>query len=79
MAKMKFVLDSNGVRSLLQGAEMQGILRQLGSQKAAQAGDGYVSDVHMFTKRAVAHVYADTREAKQDNYDNNTLLKVVKG
>ena len=77
MAKMKFVLDIAGVDELRKSPEMQAILKQYGSEKAAQAGVGYESDVHVFSKRAVAHVYADTPEAKRDNYENNTLIKVV--
>lgn len=78
MGKFKFVLDTNGVGQLLKGDAMQGVLGQYGFAAANQAGDGYASDVHVFSKRAVAHVYATTAEAKQDNYDNNTLLKAVR-
>lgn len=70
-------LNSQGIQELLKGSEMQGYLAELAGSKAAAAGPGYESDVHVFSKRAVAHVYPSTFEAAQDNYENNTLLKVV--
>lgn len=71
------VLNSKGVQELLKSNEMQDILGRYGAQKAAQAGDGYASETHVFTKRAVCNVYPDTKEAAHDNYENNTLLKVI--
>lgn len=78
MAKVKIELNDAGIQELLKGAEMQNILKEYGQQKAQQAGDGYASEVHVHQKRAVANVYPDTFEAKHDNYENNTLLKVVR-
>lgn len=78
MAKgFKFVLNSEGVRELLQSDEMQQILAEKGAQKAAQAGDGYDSLVKVHSKRAVAYIHPSTPEAEQDNFENNTLLKVI--
>lgn len=76
MSKVRFELNSQGVQALLKGAEMQAILKGYGEQKASAAGDGYSSEVHVFQKRAVAHVFPDTPEAARDNLKNNTLLKV---
>lgn len=78
MAKVKFKLNRAGVGQLLKGSEMQSILGSVGAQKAAQAGDGYDSDVHVYQKRAVANVYAADAAARKDNLENNTLLKVLK-
>lgn len=75
---VRIELNDAGVQELLKGAEMQSILKEYGSQKAAQAGEGYSYAVHVHQKRAVANVYADSSEALQDNYENNTLLKVVR-
>lgn len=79
MSSIVFKLDQQGVRDLLQGAEMQQILREYGNAKAQQAGDGYECDVHVYSKRAVANVFPNTAEAANDNYENNTLLKVIGG
>ena len=70
-------LNSAGIQELLKSPAMQGILANIGREKAAAAGDGYRSDVHVFQKRAVAHVYTASERAMRDNYENNTLLKVV--
>lgn len=79
MSSIKFKLDQQGVRDLLQGEEMQQILREYGNAKAQQAGDGYASEVHVYSKRAVAQVFPNTAESANDNYENNTLLKVIGG
>ena len=71
------VLNDAGIQELLKGPEMQGILADIGRQKANAAGPGYASEVHVFQKRAAVHVYTADYEAVQDNYENNTLLKVV--
>lgn len=66
-----------GFQELLKSSEMQSILSEIGNQKASAAGDGYGSEVHVFQKRAVAHVFPVTSDASRDNYYHNTLLKVV--
>lgn len=78
MANVKFELNRDGVRELLQSAQMQSILSGYGQQKAQQAGAGYASKVRVHKRRAVAYVYPETSEATHDNYENNTLLKVVR-
>lgn len=79
MSKVRFELNEEGVRELLQGAAMQSLLGSLASQKAAQAGSGYKSAVHVFTRRAVAHIFPGDAESAHDNYENNTLLKTIGG
>ena len=78
MSDIVFDPDTAGIRELLKGSGMQGILKEYGQQKAAQAGPGYNYAVHVHQKRAVANIYPDSEEAAQDNYDNNTLLKAVR-
>lgn len=78
MGKLEVKLNIAGVDALRKSPQMQAILSQYGTEKALQAGDGYKSSVHVFSKRAVANIYAATDEALQDNFDNNTLLKVLK-
>ena len=77
MSKVIFKLNKSGVQELLQGEDMQSVLKQAGDAVAARAGTDYACDIHVFTKRAVAHVYPNSAEAAQDNYDNNTLLKAL--
>ena len=77
MSKLELKLNDEGIQALLKGPEMQGILGDIGRQRANAAGAGYASDVHVFQKRAAVHIFPASKEAAQDNYENNTLLKVV--
>lgn len=79
MSKFRFVLNKAGVSELMKSGEMQSILETAGAQKASQAGSGYESEVHVFKKRAVAHLYPGDFESAHDNYENNTLVKVIGG
>lgn len=78
MSKNKFVLNSAGVRGLLQGEEMQTHLKDIADGIQQRAGEGYESDIYVGVNRANAMVRAETPKAKTDNMKNNTLLKAVK-
>lgn len=78
MSKIKFELNSAGVQELLKSSQMQAILEDYAQQTANRAGEGYSAETHLGKKRAYANVYAETRKAKRDNLDNNTLLKSLK-
>ena len=77
MSNFELKLNDEGIQYLLKGPEMQGILADIGRQRANAAGSGYASDVHVFQKRAAVHIFPTTYEAAQNNYEYNTLLKVV--
>lgn len=78
MAKKLFELNKAGVMALLKGPEMQGILKSYADQKAAQAGPGYIATPHMGQRRAYVNIHPGTKEAAHDNWDHNTLVKVIK-
>lgn len=78
MSKMKFKLNSSGVRQLLQSAQMQTVLEQQASAIRNRAGIGYRQDTYVGKNRANAMVWADSYKTKKDNLKNNTLLKSVK-
>ena len=78
MSKMKFKLNSSGVRQLLQSAQMQTVLEKQASAIRNRAGIGYQQDTYVGKNRANAMVWADTHQAKRDNMKNNTLLKAVR-
>ena len=75
---VKFELNRSGVQELLKGAAMQSILGDAAAAKAKEAGDGYVSTVHVGKNRAYANINPGTKEAARDNYKNNTLEKVIR-
>lgn len=71
-------LNSEGVQELLKSDEMQALLSELASPKAGQAGGGYEYSVKVGQRRAYANIYPASKEAYQDNLDNNTLEKVIR-
>ena len=71
-------LNSEGVQELLKSDEMQALLSELASSKAGQAGGGYEYSAKVGQRRAYANIYPASKEAYQDNLDNNTLEKVIR-
>lgn len=78
MAKIKIVLNKDGVRELLQSEEMQKLVKDYADGVKERAGEGYESSVVVGKLRARASVKAESRRAKWDNIKNNTLLKAVR-
>jgi len=78
MSKVKFELNRKGVASLMKSSAMQSILKDHATKIKNRAGTGYEQDLHVGKNRANAMVWADTKEAKNDKLDNNTLLKSVR-
>ena len=76
MALEKFELNKEGVAQLMKSPEMQAALIGHAKDIKDRAGDGY--DVHVGPHRANVSVRTGTKEAVQDNLDNNTLLKAVR-
>lgn len=72
-----FKLNYDGVGQLLKSPEMQDVLIGYANEVKNRAGDGY--SVHVGPRRANVSVRTGTDEAAQDNLDNNTLLKAVRG
>lgn len=79
MSKVLFMLNEDGVAELMKSSEMQSLLDQLGAMKAAQAGNGYSYAVHVHENRAVTNIFPNDAESAHDNYENNTLLKIIGG
>lgn len=78
MAKMKFKLNSDGVRELLKSQEMQSVLNEKATGIKNRCGEGYTQDVYVGKNRANVMVKAETYQAKRDNLKNNTILKAVR-
>ena len=72
----KFELNRAGVGELLKSAEMQDVLASYAGSIANAAGDDGYS---VYVGRTRANVSVATAEAEQDNFENNTLLKAVRG
>ena len=78
MAKFHIELNREGVRELLQSAEMMQICQSHAQAIASRAGNGYAVTTHTGRTRVNASVAVVTEEAMRDNLKNNTLLKAVR-
>ena len=77
---VEFELNLPGLNELMKSGEMQSALNEAAAQIQARAGEGYdIESAHPISFIAIASVYAGTKEAKQDNLKNNTLLKAMGG
>lgn len=82
MSRVNFRLNRAGVRELMRSPEAMSVVREEAvktQQIALQSCPGYEMDTHTGTNRVNAMVYADTYEARKDNYEHNTLLKALGG
>lgn len=79
MSKSGFELNSAGVVELMKSQEMAAVLDEYASAVASRAGDGYAVSAVMSGDRAKAFVSAETKEARAENNENNTLLKALQG
>lgn len=78
MSKMRFDLNTAGVRELLKSDAMKQICREHASGILNRVGEGYVMEDRSYPERAGAAVRVDSYEAYRDNLENNTLLKAVR-
>ena len=78
MSKIVFERNSAGIQELLKSSEMQAALEEAAAKKAAEAGEGYEYSTHIGQKRAYINLYPATKEAAYDNYDNNTLERIMR-
>lgn len=81
MSKVRFKLNREGVKELLQSPEAQSVCLEYANRiySRCPAGLGYEVSVITGRNRARASVFAATPEARRDNYNNNTLLKARGG
>lgn len=79
MAKVKFVLNRQGVRELMKSKEMMDICSEYANNALARLGDGYEVNTYSGENRVNAEVYAQSFAAKRENLKSNTILKAVFG
>lgn len=77
MSNVDVKIDYKGVGALLRGSGVRDMVDSIGAQIAGRAGDGYSHRTHYSGQRMICNVYADSKEAKRDNLENNTLLKAM--
>lgn len=77
MNKLKVVLNKEGVRELLKSEEMLSICKAHADATAAALGEGYEVSTYTGRNRVNAQITAVTREARQENMENNSILKAL--
>ena len=78
MAKVKIELNSAGFTALLKGAEVEQMVGGHAARVAANAGPSYESDTKQMPTRVIASAFTGTKEAMQDQMENNTLLRALR-
>lgn len=77
-AKIKLELDSAGIKELLNSDEISEECTGIAHEIAQKAGTGYVAEQpHHTGQRVAVNVHPETKEAAQDNYENNTLVRAI--
>lgn len=75
--KYRVELIREGVRELLQSAEIRAALEEAAAPAMAQLGDGYALDAYVGRNRVNVSISAETPEAIRENLRDNTILKAV--
>ena len=81
MAKTKIETLRNGIENFLMSSEVTSVVDKYGNKAAQMAGTGYESKLVVGVDRRgetrmKALVYPATKDARRDNFQNNTLEKV---
>ena len=77
MADVKFELNLSGLNELMKSAEMEAVLDEAGAAVASAAGAEYGHRVHQANFVALCNVYPDSKEAAEENFEENTLIKAL--
>ena len=77
MSKVDFKLNLPGLNQLMQSQEAAAVCKSYADRICSMAGDGFEVTTHVGKTRANASVAAVTDEARKDNLENNTLLKLL--
>ena len=74
---VRVVVNTAGVRALLQSKEVQDDLLARAQRIAEAAGEGVVAEVSVGKNRARANVYTSTIEAMEAEASGNALTRAV--
>lgn len=75
---VRFVLNSAGVRSLLKSSEVMAVCKEHADATRSNLGDGYTVTTRTGKTRVNAEVAAYTQKARQECFENNSILKALK-
>ena len=77
MSNYQFELNRDGVRQIMQSAEMKAVLDETAQHIASSAEGEYKVDTITGRTRANAEVSCASAQTYYDNLKNNTLLKAM--
>lgn len=77
MSNYQFELNRDGVRQIMQSAEMKVVLEETAQHIAQNAEGDYKVDTITGRRRANAEVSCASAQTYYDNLKNNTLLKAM--
>lgn len=77
-SKIKVVPNIPGFREVRRSAEMQRIVQERMNTALVSLGKGYKTKMGINPDRCYGVLYADTRSARIENQENNTILKALK-
>ena len=78
MGNIKFELNKDGVRQLLQSPEMLNVCKGYADNAKNALGEGYEVTTRVGKTRVNAEIAATTYKARKDNSENNTILKALR-
>ena len=78
MGNIKFELNKDGVRQLLQSPEMLNVCKSYADNAKNALGEGYEVTTRVGKTRVNAEIAATTYKARKDNSENNTILKALR-
>ena len=79
MNKVEIQLNTEGVNELLRRPDTVQMISEFGNEMADQLGEGYQCRTGFGAKDGRVHVWvmAASDKAKQENLENNTILKAM--
>lgn len=77
MSNYQFELNRDGVKQIMQSAEMKALLEETAQHIASSAEGDYKVDTMTGRTRANAEVSCASAKTYYDNLKNNTLLKAM--
>lgn len=78
MAKVKIVLNKEGVKQLLRSQEAGAICMEHANRIRESAGQDYAAEARHYPERTGAAVFPANADGYFDNMKNNTLLRSMK-
>lgn len=75
MGKVKVEINYSEVGKFLKSNGMKDMLDEIATEIASRCGEHYASDTRYMGTRVIASVFTKDEIGRQDNLDNNTILK----